>query len=95
MFSVFGAFGQTLYNMADSRKAASPEPTPDTKPKSWLESKWSPVKVLSDEEYENMLREKLLRVSAQIALVDESIEALRQERAVAKDSKLSAASSSK
>lgn len=38
------------------------------------------MKVLSDEEYENMLREKLLRVNAEIALVDESIERLRVEQ---------------
>jgi len=39
------------------------------------------MKVLSDSEYESMLREKLLRVNAQISLVDENIEALRaQER---------------
>ena len=37
------------------------------------------MKVLSDEEYENMLREKLLKVNAEIALVDESVEALREK----------------
>ncbi len=37
------------------------------------------MKALSDSEYENMLREKLLRVNAQIALVDENIEALRAQ----------------
>lgn len=35
--------------------------------------------MLSDSEYENMLREKLLKVEAEIALVDENIEALRGE----------------
>ena len=35
------------------------------------------MQVLSDGEYEEMLREKLLRVDAEIALVDESIAALR------------------
>lgn len=41
------------------------------------------MKVLSDKEYEEMLREKLLRVNAEIALVDENIEALRvQEREI-------------
>jgi hypothetical protein len=47
------------------------------------------MKVLSDSEYETMLREKLLRVNAQIALVDENIEALRaQERQLAADKRL-------
>ncbi|KAL8818692.1 MAG: hypothetical protein Q9223_002729 [Gallowayella weberi] len=39
-----------------------------------LNSKWSPMKVLSDEEYENLLREKLVRVEAELAMVDEDIE---------------------
>ena len=41
--------------------------------------KWSPLKTLSDEEYGDMLREKLLRVEAEIALVDEEVGRLRAE----------------
>ena len=37
------------------------------------------MKVLSDKEYEDMLREKLLRVDADIAMIDENIEALRRQ----------------
>lgn len=52
------------------------------KPKaSWMNAKWSPVKVLSDDEYEHLLREKLLRVDADIAILDESIEAVKAEGA--------------
>lgn len=41
------------------------------------------MKVLTDQEYEDMLQEKLLRVNADIALIDERIEAVRdQERAI-------------
>ncbi|KAL8661571.1 MAG: hypothetical protein Q9202_005457 [Teloschistes flavicans] len=38
-----------------------------------LNSSWSPMKVLSDEEYEKLLRKKLLRVDAEIAILDENI----------------------
>lgn len=77
MFALFGAAGQAVYNMADARNSElSQSPEKDLKD-SWLNSKWSPMKVLSDVEYEAMLQEKLLRINAQIALVDESIEALR------------------
>ena len=38
-----------------------------------LHSRFNPMKVLSDEEYEGMLEEKLIRVEAEIALIDESI----------------------
>ncbi|KAL9639702.1 MAG: hypothetical protein Q9204_000992 [Flavoplaca sp. TL-2023a] len=43
-----------------------------------LNSKWSPMKVLSDEQYEKILREKLLRVEAELAIVDDDIEKVKQ-----------------
>lgn len=43
------------------------------------DSKYSPMKVLSDEEYEKILREKLVRVDAEIALVDEDIKKMRSQ----------------
>lgn len=80
MFALFGATGQYLYNKADARNSSLAGKL-ESEEGSWLDSKWSPMQVLSDRDYENMLREKLLRVNAEIALVDESIEALRaQER---------------
>ncbi|PBP27861.1 hypothetical protein BUE80_DR001069 [Diplocarpon rosae] len=83
MFALLGATGQAVYNMVDARKSELLEsPEKDLKD-SWLNSRWSPMKVLSDAEYETMLQDKLLRVNAQIALVDENIEALRlQEREI-------------
>jgi hypothetical protein len=79
MFAAFGAAGQTVYNMSNVGKPAlKPEASSRNK---WLSSKWSPVKILSDDEYEQMLQEKLLRVNAEITLVDESIQALRCEEA--------------
>jgi hypothetical protein len=78
MFAIFGAAGQALYNSADARNSSQEAAQEKDLKNSWLNSKWSPMKVLSDEEYENMLREKLLKVKAEIALVDESIDALRE-----------------
>ena len=80
MFAVFGAAGQAMYNIADARspELSGAERAKDLKD-SWLNSKWSPMKVLSDSEYENMLQEKLLKVNAEIALIDENIEALRAQ----------------
>ncbi|KAL5468276.1 hypothetical protein PMIN07_002962 [Paraphaeosphaeria minitans] len=43
-------------------------------------SKWSPMKVLSDEEYEEMMRERILKVDVEIALLKDSIEALKKEK---------------
>jgi hypothetical protein len=83
MFALFGAAGQTLYNKADARNSELAEQGPDNTKKSWLDSKWSPMKVLSDSEYEDMLREKLLKINVEIAMVDDSIEAVRaQEKGI-------------
>lgn len=80
MFALFGAAGQALYNRADARNLEIAGST-QAKKTSWLDSKWSPVTVLTDDVYEKMLQEKLLSVNARIALIDENIEALRdQER---------------
>ncbi|KAL8735915.1 MAG: hypothetical protein Q9166_000477 [cf. Caloplaca sp. 2 TL-2023] len=38
-----------------------------------LNSKYSPMSVLSDEDYEKLLRKKLLRVEAELAIVEEDI----------------------
>lgn len=78
MFALFGATGQYLFNVVDARKSALAG-RPEAAKNSWLDSKWSPMKVLSDKEYESMLREKLLRVNAEIALIDENIETLRAQ----------------
>jgi len=84
MFALFGAAGQKVYSMSEARKAVASEISPEPKKTSWLDSKWSPMRLLSDTEYESMLQERLLRVNAEIALVDEHIEALQaQERELA------------
>lgn len=44
------------------------------------ESKWIPLRTLSDQEYRGMLREKLLSVEAEIALLDDKIQELEQSR---------------
>jgi hypothetical protein len=41
--------------------------------------KWSPLKSLSDQEYRDMLAEKSLALEAEIALIDEAIEKIRNE----------------
>ena len=44
------------------------------------DGRYSPVKVLSDDEYEAMLRERLVRVEAEMALLDEEVERLKRMR---------------
>ncbi|KAI9734483.1 MAG: hypothetical protein M1818_006872 [Claussenomyces sp. TS43310] len=77
VFAIFGSIGQAAYNMADARHSQSDDARKVSPETSWMSSRWSPIKVLSDAEYEKMLQEKLLRVNAEIALVDEDMERLR------------------
>jgi hypothetical protein len=90
MFSLFGWAGQHGYNYLDARNSselyqqAALKAKGEDKPKETLlyriaKSKWSPMSVLSDEEYENMMQEKLLRVEAEIAVIDDKIEAFRKK----------------
>ncbi|KAL9002861.1 MAG: hypothetical protein Q9188_004235 [Gyalolechia gomerana] len=103
MFSLFGFAGQHIYNALDSRQSSdipsSPTSTQGDVPsenavrdqprwKRILNSKYSPMKVLSDEQYEEMLREQLVRVDAEIALVDEEIEKVRATATEQRDSDL-------
>lgn len=73
--STFGAAGQGVVNQVHKRKAqqAGNEDT------SWLSSKWSPLRKMSDEEYENFMQEKMLKVEAEMALIDDKIAELREE----------------
>ncbi|KAI4232947.1 MAG: hypothetical protein L6R40_007227 [Gallowayella cf. fulva] len=92
MFSVFGFAGQHLYNALDANHQLSltNQPTtdaletPTARPleprwRRMLNSRWSPMKVLSDEEYEQLLKEKLVRVEAELAMVEDNIEEIQQK----------------
>ena len=76
VFAIFGALGQSAYNFANSREGRR---DPDKQGQgSWLNSRWSPVKVLSDDEYGKILEEKLLRLNVEIAFLDEDIESVKK-----------------
>lgn len=80
VFAILGGAGQIIYNFTDTRHYAhSISPAKSENGPGWLNSKWSPVKVLSDSEYEGILQEKLLRVKAEIALIDENIAELKRQ----------------
>lgn len=73
VFSLLGAGGQFASNRWSAREG-SPKKTSD-----WFTSKWSPMKKLSDEEYKAMLEEKILRVEADLAILEENKAALIAE----------------
>lgn len=73
------ATGQKVYNMVEGSSRKSETLEFEGK-KGWLDSKWSPVSVLKDENYENILEEKVLRVNAEIEMIDEDIRNLQSQR---------------
>lgn len=77
-FGLAGAVGQKVVDMRKSKGEGEEEKSGGF---GWMNGKWSPVKVLTDQEYEILLREKILRVDADIAIVDESIETVKRDAA--------------
>lgn len=75
VFTVFGAGGQAFVNRVGEWKANKPE----GEGTGFLSSKWSPLRKMSDEEYENFMSEKMLKVEAEIALIDDKIAELQEE----------------
>lgn len=71
-WTAFGAGGQIIAN-----RIATREPKVKDENESWARSRWSPLKKLTDEEYLEMLSEKMLRIDVDIALIDDRIAELR------------------
>jgi len=89
MFSLYGYGGQLAYNWLDAKNSKVVKTAQSMKEKGQEEvpflqkiakSKWSPMSVLNDDEYERLMGEKLLRVEAEIALIDDKIEGLRKKQ---------------
>lgn len=95
MFSLFGWAGQHGYNYLDAknstdiqqqaeRKAKGLDKPPEPLLHRFAKSKWSPMSLLSDEEYEKMIQEKVLYVEAEIAMIDDRIADYRKKAAESK-----------
>ncbi|KAF2453153.1 hypothetical protein BDY21DRAFT_293472, partial [Lineolata rhizophorae] len=95
MFALFCWAGQSAYNALDARHSEAVVTVPAETavgPVKKLEnapwwvraagSKWSPMKIISDEDYARMLEEKLVVVEADIALLDEKIEEAKSAQAL-------------
>ncbi|TKX24877.1 hypothetical protein C1H76_2830 [Elsinoe australis] len=81
MFSIFGASGQGLYNMLDASNSKRVEEAKEKEGMlKWIaKQKWSPFSILTDAEYEKILREKILTLDVEIALIDDRIAALGEK----------------
>jgi hypothetical protein len=68
--------GQVAVNLIAGQRRVDEE----QRGRSWFSSPWSPLQKLSDEEYVSMMQEKILRVDADIALIDDRIAKLREKQ---------------
>ncbi|KAK8927736.1 hypothetical protein VCV18_004220 [Metarhizium anisopliae] len=71
IWGLVGAGGQAIANRSTPSQASK-----SSDGSSWL-SKLSPLKKLTDEEYIDMMKEKILKVEVDIALIDDRIAELK------------------
>lgn len=76
MIGLLGFAGQAGYNMISATQQSSSSPRPSIV-QQLTESKWVPLKALSDQQYEEILQEKLLKVEVEISMIDEKIATLK------------------
>merc|ERR1711881_816551 len=86
--ALVGLLGQKGYSIMDRKHsdslAVAAVPDVEKQEPFWrkaMQSKYSPVKHLSHEEYKKVLEDKLLRVDAEIAVIDDDIAAVKREEA--------------
>jgi hypothetical protein len=82
MIGLLGFAGQGGYNMVSAAQKSDSIPRRSII-QQLAESKWVPLKALSDQQYEELLQQKLLKVDAEISIIDENISTLK----AAKDNK--------
>ena len=81
MMGLLGVAGQGGYSIVSSNQSSEYVSQPSITQR-LAESKWVPLKALSDQQYEEMLSEKLLKLEAEVSIIDEKIAVLKtsQER---------------
>lgn len=70
VWSLLGAGGQAVGGALSGRNFGS----------KYLASNWSPVTPLTDRQYEKMLEEKLLKIDAEIAIINDNIQEVRSKK---------------
>ena len=78
MIGLIGCGGQSGYDAFSEKKSNSSSPDNRSVLERLAESKWMPLKTLSDENYGQMLNDKLLRLEVEISMIDDKIASLRK-----------------
>ncbi|KAM0352456.1 hypothetical protein ACHAPU_002123 [Fusarium lateritium] len=74
VWSTVGAGGQIIANRMAARKPKVQDENDET-----FFTRWTPLKKLTDQEYRDMMAEKMLRIDADIALIDDRVVELRKQ----------------
>lgn len=77
MFAIFGAAGQHIYNRYTAPTDVRPR---ENFWKRMSEKSWTPFKVLTNDEYAEMLRDRMLKLDVEIAVLDDKIAALKEQQ---------------
>ena len=80
VFSLLGYAGQRSYNALDAWQLGQANAPPRPFLQQLAESKWIPLKSLSDEDYKAMLNQKILSIEIEMALIDDKIEELQKSK---------------
>lgn len=82
VFSGLGFLGQGAFNIFDTWRIDTYEERQKPILQRMSQSKWFPMKSIPDDDYARTLKERSMNLDAEIALIDEKIEALKSQRRV-------------
>ncbi|KAL5335399.1 hypothetical protein BJX70DRAFT_390687 [Aspergillus crustosus] len=80
IFSMLGYVGQASYNAIDRWQLEQANKPSKPFLERMAESRWIPLKSLTDDEYRGILSEKLLGIEVEIALIDDKIDELQKAK---------------
>ena len=76
MIGLMGLAGQSGYNLFSGAQRSESSPRLSIMQR-LTESEWAPLKALSDQQYEEMLQQKLLKIDVELSMIDEKIATLK------------------
>jgi hypothetical protein len=78
VFSTLGLLGQGSWNKIEKWQEANANRPSKPFLRRMADSKWIPLRSLSDDDYRKLLNEKLLNIETDIAMIDDQIKHLQQ-----------------
>ncbi|KAI6810356.1 hypothetical protein KC332_g10796 [Hortaea werneckii] len=80
MWGLNGLVGQATYNAMYAKPAVVVEGPKETFWERMAKKSWTPIKYVTNEEYAEMLREKMLKIDVEIAVLDDKIAELKKQQ---------------